>query len=47
MDEQATGGPVGHTDDGDVDAKGHLAMGLFVGVMLVLVVVIYALASAA
>lgn len=34
-------------DDGDVDVNGHLAMGLFVGVLLVIVMVIYALANAA
>lgn len=31
----------------DADTSGHLAMGLFVGVMIVLLVVIYAFASAA
>lgn len=34
-------------DDVDADYSGHLAMGLFVGVILVLLVVIYAFASAA
>lgn len=46
MDNQSKN-PVHHDLTEDIDETGHLALALFTGVIVVLLVVIYALAQAA
>lgn len=54
MNENLVPGPMPVVDEGidrpqdiDADVNGHLALGLFVGVILALLIVIYAFAMAA